>query len=395
LLNFACHGGAQGCELGVLAGFRRDNLCYRNKMVSRTWGWYAAVWVSAALCGACSSGGDSKPGAPGGSAGASGSSSAGSSAANGGTGGSAGQSNSAGAGGAAACVGRCPVDLVTDLDGPCALAIDSTHLYILLLSEATLLRAPLAGGTPETIARVEYASAQFDGLAVDLKNAYFTNTGAGTHSGIMKQPLAGGALVNLALDAPVPGRLRIDAQNVYFTSNSDVDSVPIEGGAAPTHLDNRLNQGDPDRLVVDSSHVYWSQIGTSGYELKRVPILGGTPETLVSNSFQITDLGVDGTNVYFLSGGDFESVPLAGGLSSVISLGLAGPGATLLLDGDTVYLSKDMTNSIVKLPKAGGPPVTVATNQHPHGLTANATNLYWIESDPSFGTGGVVRTIAK
>jgi hypothetical protein len=72
----------------------------------------------------------------------------------------------------------------------------------------------------------------------------------------MTAPLAGGPATALCTAAGAPVyAVAVDDANVYFTSYAVVYEVPHAGGN-PTVLAS--NQGAPNALAVDATHVYWT-----------------------------------------------------------------------------------------------------------------------------------------
>jgi len=140
----------------------------------------------------------------------------------------------------------------------------------------------------------------------------------------------------------------------------------------------------------------------------RVPLCGGTPATLAT-SVVVAGLALDATSVYWVEEpvtgpgvSWLERVPKAGGpvttLSSLGAYSWTGP----VLDATGAYLAGSMNvtcptpdggtcdpGAIVRVPLAGGAPVTLAAQQNePVGLAVDATYVYWIND----GDGSVART---
>jgi hypothetical protein len=122
-----------------------------------------------------------------------------------------------------------------------------------------VMMVPAAGGDAVTMAVAqEFPSS----LAVDATNLYWANSrGAGT---IVKLPLAGGTPTTLA-SSTGSASIAVDAANVYFTSqgvigpnDGTVVRVPIGGGAPTTLVDG---QASPKGIAVDANGVYWLDTG--------------------------------------------------------------------------------------------------------------------------------------
>jgi hypothetical protein len=350
------------------------------------------IWLSCASCGSSDKGPDN-----GGVAGFTLIGAGGSSAGTSSSAGSGGFATAGAAGGSdAPCVGNCPVDLVTGLDSPFGLAVNDSHIYILMLKLGGVVRAPISGGATEVVATVQYGSTGSDGLALDATSVYFTNSGGGTQSGVLKTSLApGGSVDNLAIGTSAPDALLVDQTNVYFSGDEIISKVPIAGGPAVILVDTRPRHTSPRQFVLAADYLYWTQASDSGDAVMRVAKAGGDAETLVKGELVTTSLAVDADNVYFLAYGDLKKVPVAGGASSVVVAGFAGTGGQLALDGDTLYATNNKSKSIVKVNKAGGTPTVVAAAPSPRSLTFDATHLYWIERMGSLSENSAVRSIAK
>ena len=105
-----------------------------------------------------------------------------------------------------------------------ALAVDATSVYWANVGAsgtmaAVILKAPLAGGTPVTLAALDSDEPQ--SMAVDATNLYWTSFGdwpVTANGTVMKVSLAGGTPVTLATGQAAPGGIAIDATSVYWTN---------------------------------------------------------------------------------------------------------------------------------------------------------------------------------
>ncbi len=135
----------------------------------------------------------------------------------------------------------------------------------------------------------------------------------------------------------------------------------------------------PSGLAVDSSSVYWTELGIG---LLKVPIAGGTPTTLGVAGAE-GPIAVDDQFVYCVP----WKVPLDGGtaVNFVTNIPDGIPiGGLTVVDSTNVYF-EDGTGDTWKAPKAGGPAVRLWLNPGGggavDGMAIDATNLYWTESD--------------
>lgn len=274
---------------------------------------------------------------------------------------------------------------------PWGLAVSGDFVYVMPLSESTVMRVPVAGGAATRVTSVQYGSAGTDGLVADATSVYLTVSGGGTHTGVLKAPLAGGAATYLIQDLLQPEMLRLDSKNVYWGSQGPISAVPIAGGDAILLAPDTVRS--PERIAVDASYLYWSEHGDFGNSsVKRAPLAGGGEvETLAMGLRPIQDLEVDDTNVYISADLKLLKIPLAGGDATQIASGL---GSSLVLDGDNVYVAT--TTTIVKVPKSGGQATTLATGQiRATSITVDATNIYWLDQGSLLAADGAVRKLAK
>lgn len=289
------------------------------------------------------------------------------------------------------CTGKCPVDLITDIEAPSALAVDNSFAYVLLASDSVVMRAPLAGGAAVRVTSVQYGVAGTDGLVVDATSVYLTVENGGTDPGVLKAPLAGGAATYLVKDIDQPEMLRIDSKNVYWPSPNTVSGVPLAGGAPIPLAQETLTT--PNRIAIDATYIYWSESPEFGGDsVKRTALTGGGEiQTLAMNLSPVEDLEIDDSNVYVLSNADLMKIPLAGGEAVPVVVGL---GTSFVLDGDQVYATNGTT--VVKVAKSGGNPTVLATGQtRATSITLDATNIYWLDQGSLLAPDGAVRKLAK
>lgn len=131
-----------------------------------------------------------------------------------------------------------------------------------------------------------------------------------------------------------PRDIASDAKNIYFTE-SVANEVWQVDKIAGVRTKLAPSAGRPNRLVLDSTHVYWSDLDGA---IMRAPIGGATPAEVVQPASSPHALAVDGSHVFW-SG---------------------SPGG------------------IHKAPKEPGcgPPVLLTTASAPHDLDIDATRLY-------------------
>jgi hypothetical protein len=192
---------------------------------------------------------------------------------------------------------------------PTHLAVDGSYAYWVEQMEGSIVRMPLSGGAPETVASVDLPW-QFTLTDTDV---YWLD------NGLMKAPKAGGTPVALTpmdhqfFSLPTAG-LAVDATTVYFTSGppagtSGVDAVP-SGGGAVTLLAAGPQPSSGGPIAIDATRVYWAD----GSAVYAAPLAGGAVTTLAVGQQNVDAIAVDATRLYWLVNGDTGSLlmlPLA------------------------------------------------------------------------------------
>jgi hypothetical protein len=197
--------------------------------------------------------------------------------------------------------------------------VDSTSVYWGEVStnntNDAVRKVPINGGTVTTLAP---ASNNLLGIAVDATNVYFAEQGL---SKVSKVPIGGGTATQLGNMWNYPIGIAIDSTSVYgavnnnwWAGNGSVQKISINGGSATT-LASGLNA--PVYIAVDATSVYWtenlvynggtSEQGNGTGVVKKVPKGGGTVTTLASGLNASGGIAVDSTNVYWSEIGTYTN----------------------------------------------------------------------------------------
>ncbi|WP_394825424.1 TolB family protein [Pendulispora albinea] len=159
---------------------------------------------------------------------------------------------------------------------------------------------------------------------------------------VMRMPFAGGKPARLA--SAYPARVLFvaaDARNVYYPESGRLMKLSIAGGGAPVEIARAVSALS---AVSDGTYLYWADGGGKNLAtIRRVSIGGGAPETLATGFSSPTGLVLDNESVFFI-------------------------------DRDAP------DNGIYRVPKAGGPTVTVLRDQYAKGLTVDDKYIYWLDT---------------
>jgi hypothetical protein len=211
------------------------------------------------------------------------------------------------------------------------------------------------------------------------------------------------AVAGSILSSPDPniGGLLLRGTTLYYTTGTEIMSVPLAGGA-PTVL--ARTQRYAGALVADDRALYWASYGTPfedgvGHDgaISSMPLAGGPVTVLADHLDYPTALAIDDTSAYWswtpspLSStppteGQLLSVPKSGGAPVVLAKGLAYPRAVAVGGGSVVVASgSDPTVPGGQLMRVslvnGATEVLVTSDRHVSGLAIDGTTVFFTESD--------------
>jgi hypothetical protein len=232
-------------------------------------------------------------------------------------------------------------------------------------------------------------------LAVDAQNLYWTT---GSSAGpVMQMPKGGGTPTAIATAQYYPFGVVVDSSHVYFSDSlGAIKRVPIGGGNVTTLA--TLNGNVIYSLAVNATTLF---IG--GDELAAIPKDGGSVTVLAPKQYQTWGMTIDGANVYWAAesgSGSVNVMPLGGGaVTSLVSNVVDPQGA--VVGGSTVFFSLLGAGKLQSVPVAGGPVTTlVPSAPAPVPEVYDSGNLYWFTSEPTGSilelnvASGQTRTIA-
>jgi hypothetical protein len=261
------------------------------------------------------------------------------------------------------------------------IALDSTSVYVVQLnagSPDTVMKVPIhAGGTAKQIAPATTSGGidNIRGLAVDAESVYWVEF---TGDVVMKAPIAGGSPTTLASGQAGPVAMALDASNVYWSNlqDSTIMKVPI-GGGTPTMVTSATG---PRTLAVDSSNIYFS-VDTA---VLAAPIGGGATTTLTPGTGVIDQIVVDSGTLYWtVTGGAVMSMPVAGGTPKTVYAGVSSElSFSLAVDATSVYVAGDGDGcastpfGVTSVPHGGGKGTTLVTGLFGNALAVDSASVY-------------------
>jgi hypothetical protein len=166
--------------------------------------------------------------------------------------------------------GGTPIRLVTDPIDAKALVVDGEHVYFASVGAeelASIMRVPLAGGTPELLASEPGSGPT--AIALDATHVYWANGSSNEDHAVLKVARDGGTPAVLVTAAYSVFGMAADTTGVYFTTfdtlaggvtSSTVRRVALNGGDAVTLA---TGEAQPLGLAIDDASVYWVNASTS------------------------------------------------------------------------------------------------------------------------------------
>lgn len=187
---------------------------------------------------------------------------------------------------------------------PAALASDLDNVYWLDLLDEVIRTIPKRGGIEQTLASLEFAS--FRRLATQGGYLYWIIS-----DGIARIATSGpfpATPAALTL-GNAPDDFALTDTSIFFVAQTAgiVGSLLLMDGA---WSELAASESKPERVTTDGSWIYWVS-DPNGYEIRKLNLAGGAPVTVV-NSRIVNGLGrivVDATHVYWTEGKTLMRAP--------------------------------------------------------------------------------------
>lgn len=179
--------------------------------------------------------------------------------------------------------------------GLSGIAVNQNHVYWANAEDGTISAALVddIGARPTVL----YQGAKgLAALAADGTNVFIANSAAGT---VVRVPVDGSAPTTLASGRATPQAIVSDASGVYWVEKDGLNVMKVAAGSDALITLATVETGKPIALALDESDVYWANLNG----IQRVAKSGGDAASLVDGAGDqfLTGIAVDGTHVYWSS----------------------------------------------------------------------------------------------
>ncbi len=227
----------------------------------------------------------------------------------------------------ATCVVR---DLEAAQVGSTALAVDDVSAYYLREANA-IVKTPVGGGSMVDLATSDMGVFH---MAVDATHLFWSEFGRR----IFRVPKAGGPAEVVSDIQGHPGVLALDATHVYatLTDTNQLAMVPKEPGKGTF-----LPQAAPIWIATDATHVYWINQGNTPQsgELVRAPLGNVAASELLAGGLDSpVTLALSGTDAYFVAASQLFRFPKGGGALEMVR-SVPDETKALATYSDSIYLT--------------------------------------------------------
>jgi hypothetical protein len=247
------------------------------------------------------------------------------------------------------------------------LAIQGDTLYWTDAGHLSVNSRPLAGGVPRMIAFPEKSPKMITVAGSTVFWVYADQT--------IRKWVAGGTPTDVvSVTSPIGGlTVSLDGATVYFSSSTNVYSVPATGGT-PTVVTMELHGGIPRALALSGNRLAYPTELNGDVDI--ATILAGQPSTC----------GKDDGNGNIINFACNRLARSQGELFEEQIFALPG-GRVVWADGANLKAETSPSDANTFIPFDV---ITSTLNNSISGLAGNGMNLYFGESSPGDGTGGVV-----
>lgn len=307
------------------------------------------------------------------------------------------------------------VPLVRKMTVPGTMAVQGGEIF--WTEGDTLFKSALDGPTVTALATGSQCRESRANLLADASSVYWvTSVCTPDNYTLLRIPIAGGTPVPLLTTGKAIVALAADATHIYWEEEgigpitlpdgpegSTLRRIPKAGGEAETLVNGALNGliGEPPPghlpgswfprggLAVAGSEVVFADTNFStSNRLMKIPVNGGAPTVLAQLPQAAGTLAAEGGSVFWVDAGSVNSIPLAGGDPVMLAitpntpLGIAVSAGSVFWTETTGPAHKE--SGAVKSVATTGGAVTIlsAGGDAPRALSLAGGNLFWTEGGP-------------
>jgi sugar lactone lactonase YvrE len=304
-----------------------------------------------------------------------------------------------------------PVKLATATH-PIAIAIDGANAYWIDDTLGTVSEVPLCGGAAKTLVTTATLGSKTlvpDGLAVANGEVYFTTHdfwNPDPNGSVWKVSAAGGPATMLVDDLAFPGPIVVSGTSLLWidswqTTEGRIMQSALDGSAIAVLA---TAQNEPIALAAGGGAAVWSVLGeyqSVGGAIFQTKMGGGAVDGFVVGIDTPLAVTVQSGDVYWADEGNLNvensgrvmKAPLDPNAGKATTLVSGGRPQGVAADGANVYWTDSATQSVQRIPIAGGTASTLAKGQvGPLAIAVDDANVYWVRIAEGKGEGAIMKT---
>jgi hypothetical protein len=252
------------------------------------------------------------------------------------------------------------------------IGLDGGYLYF--KDEGLLRRVPITGGPAEDVMSWNVQSWTF---VIRNSSVIWVESAFGGKTRLLQASIGSadaGAPTVLVDNIDPPDTILSDGQALYWdvlnSTNGGIHKLTL----ANSKLETLVPDAGPTGMVLQGTYLYWNDSSTE--EMKRIPVAGGTAES-VAQILWGGAMAADDLNIYWNDDSDGVVMrwPLAGGTQNPTTLWQSTdmvdwpPGVIAVAAGWVYFHSGDECNSIVRINRDGtGQAIWASIGASPNGF---------------------------
>jgi len=282
-----------------------------------------------------------------------------------------------------------PPVVLANVISPTLLKLNSTGVFF-VASNATHTGSAIyrAAKDGSSVAPVTALLSYAEDLAVNDVSVFWTEMKEGVPdsglawSRVYSAPAKGGAPILLVdTEKAYLGKIVVDEAHVYWNESFRTRRVPIGGGTAETIIDGGAWYHE---LVIDKTRVYWVPSDLKELIIMSADKSGAGQGPLCITSLRASQLTYDESWIYWRSPLDpyettwrIERISALGGVSSAVLSGISA--SRFAVHHGFVYWTEFNQGRVLRAPVSGGSPEVLAAGlAEPTDITVDDSGIYWL-----------------